>query len=182
MLSYVLGHLSETIALSVTYYYKMCICIEKQPINGSMGRSFLSLEFLLFVSLVSGFGHHICPGGHSSSECWQNHVVNMCRRHINRIRGWFWCRYRGIPSPQFAAIWFVVNAPSSYLAGVTACLADSYVARSFRKHPARQGKQAICTRNYIIPASSSTLLCEWQEQRHTCTPAINSSTAVVAGP
>ena len=52
------------------------------------------------------------------------------------------------PISPVAALWFVAIVPSSYLAGVIACLSDGRLAPSFRRHVWR-GKHQLTTVNIL---------------------------------
>ena len=49
-----------------------------------------------------------------------------------------------------SALFFVASVPSSYLAGVIACLTDECLAPVFRRYPARQ--QSITSKHRQAPA------------------------------
>ena len=62
----------------------------------------------------------------------------------------------GIPSPLFRRFDLYQVSPSSYLAGVIACLSQDSLGLSFRRHPASE--QATNPSNYNFQASVKHLV------------------------
>ena len=76
------------------------------------------------------------------------------------------------PLSSVAALWFVAIAPSSYLAGIIACVSDERLAPSFRRHI--YGEASSNYYKSLEHLTSPRTSCECPEQSRRHQPASSS--------